>query len=183
MTRFGYVMTAYFAAMATIVTAFVTPPIRLLWNASASVPIGLYSVHPIDTPHRGDLLVVKPPERLAAFLAKRHYLPRAVPLLKHVAALPGQRVCRIGDRISVDRRPLGDARRRDSKGRPLPVWQGCRMLGPHELFLMNPDVPDSFDGRYFGPLPVSTVIGRATPLWTEKGPESASPAPTRRAPS
>ena len=48
--------------------------------------------------------------------------------------------------------------------RPLPVWQGCRTLGTGELLLLNPDHPDSLDGRYFGPLPASAVIGRATPL-------------------
>ena len=50
------------------------------------------------------------------------------------------------------------------RGRPLPVWQGCRTLGTGELLLLNPDHPDSLDGRYFGPLPASAVIGRATPL-------------------
>jgi hypothetical protein len=31
---------------------------------------------------------------------------------------------------------------------------------------MNRDAPDSLDGRYFGPLPLSTVVGRAVPVWT-----------------
>ena len=26
----------------------------------------------------------------------------------------------------------------------------------------------SFDGRYFGPLPASTIVGRADPLWIQK---------------
>ena len=34
---------------------------------------------------------------------------------------------------------------------------------------MNPGVPDSLDGRYFGPLPASSIIGRAVPLWTDEG--------------
>ena len=53
-------------------------------------------------------------------------------------------------------------------GRPLPVWRGCRRIAHGELFLMNFDVPDSLDGRYFGPLPASTVIGRAVPLYTDE---------------
>jgi type IV secretory pathway protease TraF len=47
----------------------------------------------------------------------------------------------------------------------LPVWQGCHTVQSDEVFLMNVGVPDSFDGRYFGPVPDSTIIGGATPLW------------------
>ena len=36
----------------------------------------------------------------------------------------------------------------------------------HERALAR--VPDSLDGRYFGPIPASSVIGRALPLWTDE---------------
>jgi type IV secretory pathway protease TraF len=54
----------------------------------------------------------------------------------------------------------------DSRGRPLPVWQGCRVIADGEVFLMNWQSADSLDGRYFGALPTSAVIGTAEPLWT-----------------
>ncbi|HGI8196029.1 TPA: S26 family signal peptidase, partial [Citrobacter freundii] len=54
------------------------------------------------------------------------------------------------------------------RGRSLPIWQGCRMVADGELFLMNWQVRDSLDGRYFGPLPANSVIGRATPLYTDE---------------
>ena len=56
----------------------------------------------------------------------------------------------------------------DSFGRDLPVWQGCRVIAEGEVFLMNPDVGDSLDGRYFGPFPASAVIGHAIPLFTDE---------------
>jgi type IV secretory pathway protease TraF len=31
---------------------------------------------------------------------------------------------------------------------------------------MNWNEPASLDGRYFGPLPRSAIVGRAAPLWT-----------------
>ena len=82
--------------------------------------------------------------------------------------LPGQRVCRAGRAISVNGVPLGEARDHDSLGRDLPVWLGCRVIAEGEVFLMNPDVGDSLDGRYFGPLPASAVIGHAIPLFTDE---------------
>jgi type IV secretory pathway protease TraF len=32
---------------------------------------------------------------------------------------------------------------------------------------MNRQSAASFDGRYFGPLPITTIVGRADPLWIE----------------
>jgi conjugative transfer signal peptidase TraF len=139
----------------------------LVWNASASAPIGLYAVRTIADVRAGDLVVVRPPESLARFFADGGYLPRGVPLLKHVAALPGQSVCRIGLTVTVDDAPVGEARDRDSSGRSLPVWQGCRVVGRSEVFLMNRQSAFSLDGRYFGPLSAAAIVGRAIPLWTE----------------
>jgi type IV secretory pathway protease TraF len=61
---------------------------------------------------------------------------------------------------------LWAARERDSRGRSLPNWQRCRVLSEGEVFLMNLDAPASLDGRYFGVLPASSIIGRAAPPWT-----------------
>ena len=141
------------------------PPF-LIWNASASVPIGLYAVERPTQLRVADLIAVAPPEPLANFLADRGYLPRGVPLLKHVQALSGQSVCRNGFAVTIDGATIGEARERDSRGRPLPSWKGCHVVSADEIFLMNPRSADSFDGRYFGPLPASSVIGRAIPLWT-----------------
>lgn len=137
-----------------------------IWNASESVPIGLYRVQPEDKLFVTELLAVQPPEPLATFLDLNGYLPLGVPMLKRVLALPGQIVCRTGLTISVDEIAMGEARDRDGRGRPLPKWQGCRVVGDGELFLMNWQSDDSLDGRYFGFLPASAVIGRALPVWT-----------------
>jgi conjugative transfer signal peptidase TraF len=167
MTRFGWVITTYAAALGIGLAALLHPAPRLIWNASASVPIGLYAVHPAGALHVDELLVVTPPEPLAAFLDTRRYLPKGVPLLKHVLALPGQTVCRSGGTITVDGAAMGEALDHDHLRRPLPVWRGCRVVSAGEVFLMNRR-PDSLDGRYFGPLPATTIVGRADPLWTDE---------------
>ena len=84
MTRFGYVMTTNFALLGIGASALFHPLPRLIWNASASVPIGLYAVHPAGALHVTELVVVQPPEALASFLDERRYLPRGVPMLKRV---------------------------------------------------------------------------------------------------
>lgn len=138
-----------------------------VWNASASVPIGLYRLVPPDQIEITDLVIVAPPEPLANFLAERGYLPRGVPLLKHVLGIAGDIVCRRGVSITTSGRVVGEAHERDSRGRSLPVWQGCRTLAEGEVFLMNWQSADSLDGRYFGPLPVSSIVAHAIRVWTD----------------
>ena len=163
---------AFAFATAFVAIAIVDPLPRAMWNASASTPIGLYRIHPDSDPPTGALVAVVPPKRLARWLSARGYLPDGVPLLKHIAAKAGQHVCRIGDVVSVDARPVAIARARDGRGRALPVWQGCRTLKAGDLLLLNPSVPDSLDGRYFGPLPASARLGRATPILTRNAPHA-----------
>ena len=139
---------------------------RLIWNASGSAPIGFYGLRPVDRLAVSQLVAVRPSEPLATFLADRRYLPRGIPLLKRVLALPGQTVCRDQLAITVDKIGMGTARELDRSGRPLPSWQGCHVIAGGEVFLMNWRSADSFDGRYFGALPASAIIGTAEPLWT-----------------
>jgi conjugative transfer signal peptidase TraF len=168
MTRFGYVLTTYFAMLAVGVLALFHPAPRLIWNATASTPTGFYALRPAGQLRALELVAVRPPEPIASFLADGGFLPKGVPLLKHVIALPGQSVCRVGDAVTVDHVEVGAARDRDHLGRPLPRWSGCHTLSASEVFLMNPTVSDSLDGRYFGPLPVTSIVARAVPLWTDE---------------
>ncbi|WP_137388810.1 MULTISPECIES: S26 family signal peptidase [Alphaproteobacteria] len=168
MTDLKWAMATFVASSAIAVTTWIDAPTKLIWNASASTPIGFYSVEPAKRLEVTDLVAVAAPEPIASFLADGGYLPRDTPLLKRVLGLPGQTVCRSGVLISVDGVAMGTALQRDRIDRPLPDWQGCRIVADGEVFLMNWDIPDSLDGRYFGPIPASAVIGRAVPLWTDE---------------
>jgi conjugative transfer signal peptidase TraF len=168
MTGLATLAITCFAVLLVGMTSLLQPVPKLIWNASASVPLGLYSVTPTNIHQVGDLVVVRPPEALATFLGTRGYLAKGVPLLKHIAALPGQVVCRTGRTITVNGVTIGHVLDRDHLGRILPGWEGCRLVADHEVFLMNWQSENSLDGRYFGPLPVSTIVGRADPLWTEE---------------
>lgn len=139
----------------------------LVWNASASAPIGLYLVQPQTLPNRDDMALIEPPVSAAKLAVERGYLPFGVPLVKRVAAVSGDTVCAIGSAISVNGKPVAERLAVDALGRPLPVWQGCRTLGHGEVFPLMASSSDSFDGRYFGPVTASQVLGRLVALWTE----------------
>lgn len=148
-----------------------TPRPRLLLNTTASVPIGLYGLSSPGSPRVGDLVVMTPDRALAAFLDHRGWLPRGVPLIKPVAAIAGQSVCRVGQVVTIDGRSAARALVADGHGRPLPIWNGCRVLGPGEVFLLAPAF-GSLDGRYFGITDGAQVLARARPLLTDR-PEGA----------
>jgi type IV secretory pathway protease TraF len=68
--------------------------------------------------------------------------------------------------VRVNQQVLGPVFPTDRQGRPLPVWRGCRTLAADEIFPLSTVLPTSFDGRYFGPIRTSVVLGIARPLWT-----------------
>lgn len=159
------------AALALLgVAAFADPAPRLVWNASASAPLGLYRVV-AGKPARGDLVLVRTPEAVLWLADARGYLPADVPLIKRVTALSGDHLCAEGDAVSVNGRVVALRLAADGLGRPLPRWSACRALRGDELFLLMEGVPGSFDGRYFGPVRLSAVIGRLAPLWVRRGRE------------
>jgi conjugative transfer signal peptidase TraF len=144
-----------------------TSPPQLIYNASDSVPVGWYRVTPADSLAAGDLVLVHLPPGAMTLAAQRGYLPASVPLLKTVAAVAPQQVCVRGAQVRVDGQLVARRLRWDRQGRALPTWQACRRLAGDELFLLSSSNPASFDSRYFGPISVDAVIGRAQPLWLE----------------
>src|SRR5712672_2068012 len=132
MTRLAYVMSTSFVVLAIAGRSSVSITPKLIWNASASAPIGLYTVRTAADLGVTNLVAVDAPEPLASFLSQREYLPRGVPLMKRIAALPGQTVCRIGRNVAVDTIAMGEALARDRRGRELPVAWRERNLS-HEL--------------------------------------------------
>ncbi|MBR3191351.1 S26 family signal peptidase, partial [Bosea sp. (in: a-proteobacteria)] len=109
----GYLHVAATAVTLLSLSAWFAPAPRLLWNASQSAPVGLYRIDPGAAPMVGDWVAIEPPAELAAYMARRKYLPRGVPLIKRVAALPGARLCRSGVFVTVDGRAVARALARD----------------------------------------------------------------------
>lgn len=142
------------------------PSPRLVWNASASAPIGLYAVTPGSEVDPGDMVIARLPDPSRILAASRHYLPANVPLVKRVAAGPGDEICALGPEIFINGRWAAARLSADPHGRPMPWWNGCVRLHGHQFFLLMSSSPASFDGRYFGLTEGSQIIGKARPLWT-----------------
>lgn len=138
----------------------------LVWNATASAPIGFYVVVEGSPLHRGDLVLAVPPLSVQRFAAQRSYLPVGIPLVKHIGALGGDDVCSKDNIVTINGHVAARRLTTDHLHRLLPAWTGCRRLSNSEFLLLNEDVATSFDGRYFGPTATAAVMGKLVPLWT-----------------
>lgn len=157
-------LSSFGLALALGVTIAKPPLPRLVWNVSASAPLGLYVVSPGEPAANGDMVIARVPARWRRLAARRRYIPVNVPLVKRVAAGPGDRVCAAGDLIRINGRAAAVRQNADGHGRAMPRWHGCVTLAGGALFLLT-DAPDSFDGRYFGPTARDDIIGKAQLLW------------------
>ena len=147
------------------VTIALPPAPRLVWNASASAPIGLYGVMPGAPVDAGDMVIAKVPDRWRMMAAKRRYIPANVPLVKRVAAVAGDEICALDSDIFINGAWAASRRIADARGRPMQWWSGCVRLRGRQLFLLMSDSPASFDGRYFGITDGGLVVGKARLLW------------------
>ncbi|MBK8545755.1 MAG: S26 family signal peptidase [Caulobacteraceae bacterium] len=92
------------------------------------------------------------------YAAARNFTDRGDRFIKRIAAIDGDSVCVEDNDIRINDRTVAHRAVQDSEGRALPHWSGCRTLAADEVFLMG-DTPDSFDGRYFGPVSIDHIEG------------------------
>ena len=137
MTRFGFVITTYAATLFVALTSVFHPAPKLLWNASASVPIGLYAVRRAPPLHVGELVVVTPPDAARAVLRGA-----PLPAARRAAGEARPRASR-PDRLPYRTRHHRRWRRhgRGARTRP-PRPRSARLAGlprarAGEVFLMN----------------------------------------------
>ncbi len=166
---------------AAAVTAFcvaslwqiVHPPApKLIYNKTASAPIGWYAVETKRALERDDLVAAFAPAEARKLAADRGYLPEHVPLIKTVWAVGGERVCHDGMSVRVPNRPDISVIGQDGLGRAMPVISGCYTLNADEVFLVSLDVQTSWDSRYFGGVSDTLIIGPVRYLGKElDGPE------------
>ena len=155
----------------------VVPMMTLLWkaigptmliNETPSEPVGFYRlVHHESGDYRRGMYVVFPvPEDLRAIVYGRHWLRNGIPFLKELIGLEGDQVCILPDRLEVNGHTVGPVFSVDSLGLPLPQHLGCFAIPDGQFFAASQYLDKSFDGRYFGALPLNILEGEAKPVWT-----------------
>lgn len=145
-------------------------------NDSPSAPRGIWLMTADQVPPVGGTYIAAClPDEWAAFAAARNYTKvrgecpdRHEALVKRVVAIPG-------DTVTVDERgmsvngsliPNSRAREQDDLGRPLRgVEFGTYDTRPGQIWVVN-QLENSFDSRYYGPLPVSSIYRTARPWLT-----------------
>ncbi|NTJ11743.1 conjugative transfer signal peptidase TraF [Rhizobium lusitanum] len=140
-------------------------------NLTPSEPLGIWRIVALQRPvETGDLVFICPPVTASFEEARRRGYLRSglcsggfAPLIKTVAALPGQRVD-LGANVAVDGRPLPSSivRKNDGEGRPITRFAGG-IVPPAHLFLHS-SFASSYDSRYFGSLPDTGLLGLARPV-------------------
>ena len=131
-------------------------------NTSVSLPVGLYQVSA-----DGGFVEFCPDDH--GLSAQRHYRARGVcrdgaaPLLKPVAAKPGDEVVASSAGVTVNGKllPRTAPLSRDSSGRSLAPWPfGRYTIAPGTLWVASSYHPRSYDSRYLGPIRESAVRAR-----------------------
>jgi len=140
------------------------PPVIL--NETPSMAKGAYLlVEDAAKLKRRDIIAMPMNGQSRDYLVKKLGYPEDTMLIKRVAGISGDLVCRQEAVVIIGNRAVVAARM-DRHGNSLPAWGGCRVLLPNEVFLLG-DHASSFDSRYFGPITKDELVGiyRAVVTW------------------
>jgi conjugative transfer signal peptidase TraF len=144
------------------------PRPKLLYNPSASAPIGWYKLGDKSPPKVGDQVAAYAPDWARKLADERRYLPYEYPMIKTIWASAGTTICTHNNRSSVPNYPVITSLSQDSLGRDMPKLSGCFTLKTDEYFLVSPDVQAGFDSRYFGAVRRENILGRVEYLGNPK---------------
>ena len=149
--------------------------LRINWTSS--MPLGLYQEAPARL-ERGAQVLICLPEEITRVGRRRRYLPLGdcpegvSPIVKQIVAIAGdeteiQEEFLAVNGVVVDRTPL---RSTDSLGRPMDhAPLGRRLVADGEVWVLGSERSRSWDSRYFGAVPVESIVASAKPVLTLGG--------------
>lgn len=137
----------------------------IFYNPSPSITTGYYA-RSGETPATGKIIAFRVPE-IGRDYAAQHmpYLIRGG-IIKPIAAEAGDTVCTTGSGgLRINGKARAPIAEHDRHGLSLPHWRDCRVLRAGEYFVFSDRIPNSYDSRYYGPVPASDIIGTFRLLW------------------
>ena len=151
-------------------------PQIFIWNVTASVPKGLYLIverKPSEL-HVGDYVSFKPTAEALNWISENVEDQKVIDhldsliFLKQVGAMSGDTYEIVSDSkmFYAKDKYIGQASEVTDTGNKLPVLRG-KYIVPDGMFLPVGENPNSFDGRYTGPVKIENVIYRVIPIFIE----------------
>ncbi|WP_286036149.1 conjugative transfer signal peptidase TraF [Succinatimonas hippei] len=141
-------------------------------NVSSSLPTGIYLIkNDENPPQKGDLVLSCIPSLYATLAFERGYLTsgkcenKIAPVGKYIAAAKGDKVQTASDGIYINGKLIKNskAQKYDANGFKMFTQSINRTLYDNEILLLN-EKENSFDGRYFGIVDTSFLIGKLEEL-------------------
>lgn len=133
-------------------------------NRTPSLPYGLYFCRPIRIIQPGILVVIDLPPETRMLMETRGYIPKSGFLLKHIGALEGDSYMVDDKAFYVKKALVGPVKDRDSCNRLLPKIRGKFTVPPEYFLPVSATIPNSFDGRYLGAMPLKLIKSELIPL-------------------
>lgn len=154
---------------------------RLSVNLTPSIPQGFYLASDTVPPVllRGQVVAFYPYSPATEHAFQQGWLKPGAAYHKRVAAVAGDTVCvgkdltirtvsRAGEPAAFIR--VGEVATTDRQGRPLPrLLRGCQQVPVGHFLPIGDGLPNSYDGRYYGFVPIFRVHAILHPLFTWEG--------------
>jgi conjugative transfer signal peptidase TraF len=170
---FGPAMRTVFAAWSLAAGLWGAVTIARVWgvsvNVTPSMPIGIWIIRPVNAPIARGAIVsfcrvsrhssTEPPKP-----SDHGPCPDGTsPLLKPIAAIPGDWVFVDGAGVTVNGQLLPNSQRQSRSGLAA-IAPGAYRVGEGELWVVSSLHSESFDSRYFGPIRAAVIRGEAIPV-------------------
>lgn len=169
-TKLAFILLGCAAAIWSVARLGHSSGLRI--NHTPSLPIGFWSVSPLEAPlQRGQIVSFCPPGRPIFYEALRIGIlgeggcrNGLEPLLKPVIAVPGDQLKVSTQGLILNGKPVPNSAR-IALAMPV-IAPGSYLLKQGEIWVASTTHPRSFDSRYFGAVPIEQIEGVARPILT-----------------
>lgn len=143
------------------IAGYITLPHLVIYNYTASLPVGWYWLEPAASLRHGDIILCDADEDTMQLAVERQWINPNTHFLKCIYGLPGDVYEIRAHRYIVNGEDKGEIKQYDSAGRKLPLQPDGKYIVPEGYILTGTSEENSFDSRYYGPIPIKNVYNKA----------------------